>query len=68
VGTLKTLLFLGLTPVGRWEAAKSFSGDFMTERWFTITMVVVIIVLTVLLFIVSYNRKLPEQKGRQSVV
>ena len=54
---------LGLTPVGRWEAAKSFSGDFMTERWFTITMVVVIIVLTVLLFIVSYNRKLPEQKA-----
>jgi len=57
-------IVLGLTPVERWDAAgKQFDMSFMTERWFTIMMVVAIIILTVLLFIVSYKRTPSERKA-----
>jgi hypothetical protein len=57
-------IVLGLTPIERWGAAsKEFNMGFMTERWFTIIMVVAIIILTVLLFVVSYKRTPSERKA-----
>ena len=53
---------LALTPFERWQAARQLDGSFMTESWFILTGVVVIIVLTVLLIVVSYNRAKKEQK------
>jgi len=56
-------IVLGLTPLERLGATRrAFSVSFMTQRWFTVMMVVVIIVCTVLLFIVSYKRTASERK------
>ncbi|MFZ2146831.1 MAG: hypothetical protein WAV28_06390 [Sedimentisphaerales bacterium] len=54
-----------LTPVERWKAAGRFSTG-MTEYWFILIGIAVIIVLTVLL-LVSLRRKAQERKvsGRQ---
>ena len=54
---------LALTPVERWQAAGRLSSNFMTERWFIITSLAAIIVLTMLLVVVSLRRKWEEQKG-----
>jgi hypothetical protein len=61
------VVVLALTPVQRWNAAGRFNTGFMTERWFTITLVVVIIVATILLFIVSYNRTLQEKRSNRQL-
>ena len=53
---------LALTPVQRWEAAGRFNTNFMTERWFMITGVIAIGILTVLLFVVSLHRAAQERK------
>ncbi|MHC4719706.1 MAG: hypothetical protein ACYSYT_04430 [Planctomycetota bacterium] len=62
VTTWLSAILLGLTPIERWEAARGFSNDFMTERWFTITLVVIIITATILLFLVSYKRREQERR------
>ena len=55
-------IFLALTPVQRWEALnQQFNTDYMTDRWFTLTLVVIITVATVLLIMVSYKRKVEER-------
>lgn len=51
-----------LTPMERWRAAGGFSTNFMTEQWFIITGTAAIIVLTVVLLMVSYNRVAQERK------
>jgi hypothetical protein len=53
---------LALAPVERWKAAGRFSTDFMTEQWFILTGTAAIIILTVLLLMVSYNRAAKERK------
>jgi len=45
-----------LTPAQRWDAMRRLEGDFMTDRWFIMAGVSVIVVLTVLLIVVSYRR------------
>lgn len=61
-GCLNTIV-LALTPLQRWEAAGRFDTGFMLGRWFTITMVVIIIALTTLLFLISYKQTAKEQKS-----
>jgi hypothetical protein len=61
-------VFLALTPVQRWEALnKQFNTDYMTDRWFTLALVVIIIVATVLLITVSYKRKTGERAVAQQL-
>ena len=61
-------IFLALTPVQRWEALnKQFNTDYMTDRWFTLTLAVIIIVATVLLIMVSYKRKTEERAVAQQL-
>lgn len=55
------MIFLALTPIERWKAAgRQNSG--LTDHWFIFTGIAVIIILTVLLLIVSYNRITRERK------
>lgn len=53
---------LALTPVQRWEAARNFNS-IMTERWFILTTVIALVVFTVLLVLVSFNRARQERKA-----
>jgi hypothetical protein len=53
---------LALTPIERWNAARRLDGGFMLGRWFVLTGVAAIIILTVLLIVVSYNRAAKERK------
>ncbi len=62
VTTWLSAILLGLTPIERWEAARGFNSDFMTERWFTVTLAVIIITATILFFLVSYKRKEQERR------
>ena len=55
-------IVLSLTPVERWKAAGRFNTNFMTEHWFILTGVAAIIILSVLLLMVSYNRAAQERK------
>jgi hypothetical protein len=55
------MVVLGLTPTERWKAAGRF-GTGMTEHWFILTGVAVIIVLTALLLMISYHRVTQERK------
>ncbi|MGD0785633.1 MAG: hypothetical protein ABR969_07445 [Sedimentisphaerales bacterium] len=68
VETILRTSILALTPVQRWQAVKNIRGsNFTTERWFTLTCVTVIIVLTVLLFVVSYIRIRRERKNSENL-
>jgi len=60
------MIFLALTPIERWKAAGQQNTS-LTQHWFILTGVAVIIILTVLLLVVSYNRITRERKvsGRQ---
>jgi len=49
------MFVLALTPTERWKAAGRF-GTGMTEHWFILTGLAVIIVLTALLLMISYHR------------
>lgn len=53
---------LALTPIERWNAARRLDSSFMLERWFILTGVAAVIILTVLLIVVSYNRVVKERK------
>ena len=55
------IIVLALTPVERWKAAGRFSTS-MTERWFILTGVAVIIVLAGLLLMISLRRIARERK------
>ncbi len=60
-------IVLALTPVQRWNAAGRFDTSFMTEGWFTITLLVIITTATILLFLVSYERTLLEKKASRQL-
>jgi len=55
------MIVLALTPIERWKAAGQQNTG-LTEHWFILTGFAVIIILTVLLLIVSYNRITRERK------
>jgi hypothetical protein len=55
------MIVLALTPIERWKAAGRQNTG-LTEHWFILTGMAVIIILTVLLLIVSYNRITRERK------
>jgi hypothetical protein len=58
------LPFLGLTPAERWKAAgHQFQTSFVTERWFIAAAVIVLTALTLLLVVVSVQRRTRERKG-----
>lgn len=52
---------LALTPPQKWAALRQFNANAMTERWFIVTGIVAILVLTVILFVVSNKRKTRQQ-------
>ena len=54
---------LALTPLQRWAAAREDSGNAVTDRWFIVAGIIVILILTVLLFVVSFTRSRREQKA-----
>ncbi len=56
-------IVLALTPVQRWGAAREFNTNFMAERWFVLIGIIAILILTVLLFVTSFNRNRREQKA-----
>ena len=53
---------LSLTPVQRWQAARSLNIGFMGERWFIAACLAVLVILTVLFIIVTHNRSKEERK------
>ena len=55
-------LVLALSPLERWAAARDTSGNAATNRWFIVIGIIVILILTVLLFVVSFTRNRREQK------
>jgi hypothetical protein len=58
---------LALTPTQRWNAAGKFNSNFMAERWFILIVVVTIVILTVLLAIISFNRIRQERKAAKKL-
>jgi len=60
IGVCSGIFFLSLTPQERWDALRRFDTNIMTERWFIITGVIAIIVLTAMLFAVSLHRRMRE--------
>lgn len=61
---LKSLntIFLALSPMERWQAARRFDTDFMVETWFTLIVLAFLIIFIVLFFWVSYSRITEERK------
>ncbi|HUT30655.1 MAG TPA: hypothetical protein VMX13_12745 [Sedimentisphaerales bacterium] len=58
------LPFVALTPAERWKAAgRQFQTSFVTERWFIVAAVIVLIALTLLLVAVSVQKRTRERKG-----
>ena len=55
------MIVLALTPIERWKAAGRQNTG-LSDHWFILTGIAVIIILTVLLLIVSYNRISRERK------
>ncbi len=55
------MIFSALTPIERWSAARQ-SNTGLNEHWFILIGAAFIIILTVLLLVVSYNRVTRERK------
>jgi len=53
---------LALTPLQWWATAREFNINFMAERWFILIGVIAIVILTVLLFVVSFKRIRQQRK------
>jgi len=60
------ILFLALTPVERWEAARRFSSNSTVERPFIFIGVIAIIALAVVFFMISFNRTRQMKKVADS--
>jgi hypothetical protein len=54
---------LALTPTERWNAARRFDSNIARERWFIITCLISMGVLTTILVVVSIKRKWQENKS-----
>lgn len=57
------MILAALTPYEKWQAARQPPSHFMQERWFIVTGLVAIILLTVLLIFVNYHRRMGEQRS-----
>ena len=60
-------IFVALKPEQRWEAARQFNSNFMTERWFTLTCIIAIVICAVLLFVISFKRTRQERKSSEQL-
>jgi len=60
-------IFLALTPVERWQAARrfSFSTNFTAERWLILIGVIVLVTLITTLLLVSLKRTKQERKSSE---
>lgn len=58
---------LALTPVQRWQAARRFSGSFITERWFLVAVLVVMFTLGALLLVVSIYKTARDLKTTKNL-
>ena len=56
------MIFLALTPTERWKAAAERSNTSLSQHWLILIGVAAIIILTVMLLVVSYNRIKREGK------
>ena len=54
---------LALTPVERFEAMRNLDTGFMVDRWFIIGGIIAIIVLSVVFFVVTFNRIRQERRS-----
>jgi len=61
------MIFLTLTPVERWQAARRFKTSFLTENWFFLTTAAALIALAILLLWVSYRRIMEARKATKQV-
>ena len=53
---------LALTPLERWAAARDDSGNAVMDRFFIVLGIIAILILTVLLFVVSFTRNRREKE------
>jgi hypothetical protein len=53
---------VALTALERLEAMRRLNTNFMTQRWFVVTGVAAIIILTILFFVVSYHQRSREKR------
>lgn len=60
-------VFLALTPIERWHAARRIGSASTDQRLFILLSVVAIIILTALLIAASYKHKVKEQKVANKV-
>jgi hypothetical protein len=60
-------VFLALTPIERWHAARRLDSASTDQRLFILLSVAAIIILTVLLIAASYNNKVKERKATNKV-
>ena len=54
---------LALTPVERWNALSNNNHNPMTDRWFMVTGIVAIVILSILFFVINIKRVRYERKG-----
>ena len=57
-----------LKPMERWEAAGRFDGNWLTERWFILTVIFALMILTVLLAASVVYRKIRERKASEIIL
>lgn len=57
------VILAALTPYEKWQAARQPPTHFMQERWFIVTGLVAIILLTILLIFVNYHRRTGKQRS-----
>ena len=60
-------VFLALTPIERWHAARRLDSASTDQRWFILLGVIAVIILTVLLIAASYNNKVKERKAANKI-
>jgi hypothetical protein len=60
-------VFLALTPLERWRAARRLDGASTDQRWFILLSVIAIIILTVLLIAASYKNRVKERKTTNKI-
>lgn len=58
---------LALTPIERWHAARRFDSASTDQRLFIFVCMIAIIVLTALLIVTSYGRRIKERKVTDSI-
>jgi len=60
-------VFLALTPVERWGAARRLDSASADHNWFILLSVIAVIILIALLIAASYNNKVKERKATNNI-